>query len=148
MCAHFYPPCDRFKKGELEREDQVKGTGKKLTKKHEAVISPAVPDSAPSSIPPVLLGDLRSLIESARVRVAVGVNAELVMLHWHIGHRIHEDIQKSGRSVYGEKIIELVARDLTNAYGRGFSEKSLRHMIRFAEAYEDETIVSTLSRHI
>ena len=57
------------------REDQVKGTGKKLTKKHGAVTSPAVPDSAPSSIPPVLLGDLRSLIESARVRVAVGVNA-------------------------------------------------------------------------
>ena len=138
----------QVQKGELEREDQVKGTGKKLTKKHGAVTSPAVPDSAPSSIPPVLLGDLRSLIESARVRVAVGVNAELVMLHWHIGHRIREDIQKSGRSVYGEKIIELVAHDLTNAYGRGFSEKSLRHMIRFAEAYEDETIVSTLSRQI
>ena len=98
----------------------MKGTGKKLTKKNGTVTSPAVPDSAPSSIPPVLLGDIRSLIESARVRVAVGVNAELVMLHWHIRHRLCEDIKKSGRSVYGERIIELVARDLTNAYRRGF----------------------------
>jgi hypothetical protein len=92
--------------------------------------------------------DPRSLIESVRIRVAVGVNVELVMLHWHIGHRLCEDILNSGRSVYGEKIIKLVARDLTNAYGRGFSDKSLRHMVRFAEAYEDETIVSTLSRQI
>jgi hypothetical protein len=70
------------------------------------------------------------------------------MLHWHIGRRIRDDILKSGRGVYGEKIVELIARDLTNVYGRGFSEKSLRHMIRFAEAYEDEAIVSTLSRQL
>lgn len=70
------------------------------------------------------------------------------MLHWHIGRRLHEDILNSGRSVYGEKIIKLVARDLTNAYGRGFSDKSLRHMVRFVEAYKDETIVSTLSRQL
>ena len=86
--------------------------------------------------------------ESARIRVAVGVNTELVMLHWHIGHRLREDILNYGKSVYGEKIVGLVALDLTHAYGRGFSEKSLRHMVRFAEAYEDETIVSTLSRQL
>ena len=33
-------------------------------------------------------------------------------------------------------------------YGRGFSTKSLRHMVRFAEAYTDEAIVSTLSRQL
>ncbi|MDO8871651.1 MAG: PDDEXK nuclease domain-containing protein [Methanoregula sp.] len=54
----------------------------------------------------------------------------------------------SGRSVYGERIIKQVAQDLTNAYGRGFSDKSLRHMVRFAEAYDNETIVSTLSRQL
>jgi len=52
------------------------------------------------------------------------------------------------QGVYGKRIVERVAGDLTAAYGRGFSEKSLRNMIRFAEAYEDETIVSTLSRQL
>jgi len=121
---------------------------KKMAKKTDKAISPVSHEKVPSSVSPALLGDLQTLIESARIRVAVGVNAELVMLHWHIGHRLREDILNSGRSVYGEKIIELVAHDLTNAYGRGFSEKSLRHMVRFADTYEDETIVSTLSRQL
>ncbi|MBW2637154.1 MAG: YhcG family protein, partial [Deltaproteobacteria bacterium] len=33
-------------------------------------------------------------------------------------------------------------------YGRGFSEKSLRHMLRFAEVFPDERIVSALMRHL
>ena len=34
------------------------------------------------------------------------------------------------------------------ALGRGFSSKNLRHMLRFAEAYPDAEIVSTLSRQL
>lgn len=37
---------------------------------------------------------------------------------------------------------------MTTEYGRGFSEKSLRHMIRFAEAFPDEGIVSSLMRQL
>ena len=117
-------------------------------KKTDETSSMVSQDIAPSPLPPALLGDIHSLIESARVRVAVGVNAELVMLHWHIGHRLRNDILDSGRGAYGERIIELVARDLTAAYGRGFSKKSLHHMMRFAVSYDDESIVSTLSRQL
>lgn len=127
---------------------RVKKAGKRIVKKTDTQDSSAAPAIVPSAVPPALLEDLLALIESARVRVAVGVNAELVMLHWHVGYRLRADILHSGRKVYGEKIIELVARDLTGAYGRGFSEKSLRHMMRFAEAFPDETIVSTLSRQL
>lgn len=126
----------------------MKKPGKKLTKRTGDLLSREVKAPEPSCDSPALIRDLRSLIESARVRVAIGVNAELVMLHWHIGHRLRQDILNYGRSVYGEKIVELVARDLTNEYGRGFSAKSLHHMIRFAEVYPDETIVSTLSRQL
>ncbi|MDR2580122.1 MAG: hypothetical protein LBC85_03910 [Fibromonadaceae bacterium] len=34
-----------------------------------------------------LLSEIRSLIESARQRVAVNVNAELSLLYWNIGRR-------------------------------------------------------------
>jgi hypothetical protein len=98
----------------------MRNTGKKLVKKTGDVRSQEALDTGPSSVPAALLGDLRSLIESARIRVAVRVNAELVMLHWHIGHRLREDIMNCGKSVYGEKIVGVVALDLTHAYGRGF----------------------------
>lgn len=98
----------------------MRNTGKKLVKKTDEVLSREALDIGPSSVPAALLGDLRSLIESARIRVAVGINAELVMLHWHIGHRLREDIMNYGKSVYGEKIVGLIALDLTHAYGRGF----------------------------
>ena len=38
-----------------------------------------------------------------------------------------------------------VSRELTLAYGRGFSDRNLWHMKRFAEAFPDEQIVSALS---
>jgi len=38
-----------------------------------------------------------------------------------------------------------LAEQLTTEYGKGFSEKSLRHMIRFVQSFPDEQILSTLS---
>ena len=58
----------------------MRNTGKKLVKKTDEVLSREALDIGPSSVPAALLGDLRSLIESARIRVAVGVNAEMVLL--------------------------------------------------------------------
>ena len=37
---------------------------------------------------------------------------------------------------------------MTADYGRGFSEKNLRHMIRFAELFSDRETVSALSRQL
>ena len=62
--------------------------GKILMKKNVKVISKKSHTLIPSLVPPALLGDFQSLIESTRVRVATGVNAGLVMLHCHIGHRL------------------------------------------------------------
>jgi len=39
-----------------------------------------------------LLGDIRSLIDGVRQRVAQAVNASLVMLYWSIGNRVREEI--------------------------------------------------------
>jgi hypothetical protein len=46
-----------------------------------------------------LIGDIRSLIETARHNVAVTVNAGLTILYWQIGSRIRQDIlKKNGRN--------------------------------------------------
>jgi len=102
---------------------------------------------SPVASPP-LLEDLRRLIEETRQGVAATVNAALTLLYWRIGKRINEEILKGGRAEYGKEIVVSLARQLEADYGRGFSEKSLRHMLRFAEAFPDDRIVSALMRQL
>jgi predicted nuclease of restriction endonuclease-like (RecB) superfamily len=95
-----------------------------------------------------LLSDIRQLIEASRQELTVTVNSSLTMLYWQIGQRIHSEVLQGERAGYGEQIVLLLARQLEAEYGRGFSNKSLRHMLRFSEVYPDIQIVSTLSRQL
>lgn len=97
---------------------------------------------------PALLRDVRQLIEQARSSVATAVNAGLTMLYWHVGKRIGEEILRGSRAGYGDEIVSTLSRQLVSEYGAGFSEKNLRHMIRFAEVFGDERIVSALWRQL
>ena len=47
---------------------------------------------------------------------------------------------------YGKEIVPAVGRQLSADFGQEFSEKSLSHMIRFAEVFPDEEILSALRR--
>jgi predicted nuclease of restriction endonuclease-like (RecB) superfamily len=102
----------------------------------------------PEPIKAQLLGDIRQLIERSRATLAVVVNSSLTLLYWQIGQRIHSEVLKGERAAYGEQIVSTLSRQLELEYGRGFSGKNLRHMLRFAEAYPDAEIVSTLSRQL
>ena len=95
-----------------------------------------------------LLADLRRLIDAARRSAAVAVNAELTLMYWRIGRRIHDDVLQGERAGYGDQIVATLSRQLSLEYGRSFSEKNLRHMMRFAESFPSEEIVSTLSRQL
>ncbi len=95
-----------------------------------------------------LLGDIRQLIEASRRELAVTVNSSLTLLYWHIGQRIHGEVLKGERAGYGEQIVSSLAKQLEAEYGRGFSGKSLRHMLRFAEVFPDVEIVSALRRQL
>jgi len=98
--------------------------------------------------PKALLSDVRELILTVRAQVAQTVNAGLTMLYWQIGQRIRQDILKEKRAEYGEKIVATLSRQLETEFGRGFSRKSLLHMIRFAEVFPDTKIVSALLRQL
>jgi len=95
-----------------------------------------------------LLNDLRQLINSARERAAYAVNRELTLMHWHIGDRIRKDILQEERAPYGERIVSTLSQQLEHEFGRGFSAKTLRHMMQFAEVFPDIQIVSSLTRQL
>jgi len=92
----------------------------------------------------VLVADIRQLIDSARQRTALAVNAELTLLYWQIGRRIQDEVLKGERAAYGQQIVQTLAAQLTAAYGRGWGEKQIRHCLRAAETFPDEAIVSAL----
>jgi predicted nuclease of restriction endonuclease-like (RecB) superfamily len=95
-----------------------------------------------------LLIDLSHLIDSTRQRVARTVNAELVLMYWKIGARIRQDILGEERAAYGEQIVSTLSRQLSAGYGSGFSRQNLFHMIRFVEAWPDETEAAELAQHM
>ncbi len=92
-----------------------------------------------------LIGDIRSLIETARHNVAVTVNAGLTILYWQIGNRIRQDILREKRADYSKKIISTLSIQLVKEFGNGFSRPNLFRMVRFAEIFSEGKIVSTLS---
>jgi len=95
-----------------------------------------------------LVADIRTLINEAKSGLAVTVNSTLTTLYWRIGRRIHDEILKGARAVYGEQVVATIAKQLEAKHGRGFSAKNLRHMVRLAETFEVEEIVYALSRQL
>jgi predicted nuclease of restriction endonuclease-like (RecB) superfamily len=81
-----------------------------------------------------LLAELKSRVRAAQVRAALSVNAHLVWLYWQVGHRIAQQQAKEG---WGAGVIPRLAADLHAEFPemKGFSERNLNYMIRFAREY-------------
>lgn len=95
-----------------------------------------------------LLIDIRQLIDSARQRVALAVNAELTLLYWQVGQRIQVEVLQGERAAYGLAVVKTLASRLMAEYGKGWSEQQLRHCLRVAETFPDEAILSALRQGV
>lgn len=84
------------------------------------------------------------LIDSARYRAAVAVNAELTLLYWQVGQRIHSEVLGGERAEYGKQILPSLAKQLTCQYGKGWGARNLANMARFAECFPDIKILHAL----
>ena|SRR3989338_6420682 len=80
-----------------------------------------------------LFQEIKDLIIQSRKNVVVSINSELSFLYWQIGKKLKTGILNNQRAEYGQKVIDELAKELTFEYGRGWSEKQLRHCIRTAE---------------
>lgn len=80
--------------------------------------------------------EIIALIETAKYKAALNVNAELLALYWKIGSDI---IKKQEEQGWGTQIISQLSKDLTHRFpeDRGYSERNLRNMKRFAVEYPD-----------
>jgi predicted nuclease of restriction endonuclease-like (RecB) superfamily len=80
--------------------------------------------------------EIISLIETAKYNAALNVNAELLALYWKIGSDI---IKKQEERRWGAQVIVQLSKDLTEQFAedKGYSERNLRNMKRFAAEYPD-----------
>jgi predicted nuclease of restriction endonuclease-like (RecB) superfamily len=91
-----------------------------------------------------VLSGMVDLLEQARRTAARTVNAVMTATYWELGRRIVE-LEQGGkkRADYGEKLLENLAKDLTNKFGRGFQKSNLYQMREFYLLYQN--IFQTLS---
>ncbi|MBE9030472.1 DUF1016 family protein [filamentous cyanobacterium LEGE 11480] len=91
--------------------------------------------------------DLKTRIRQAQVKAALAINAELVMLYWQIGQDILQRQQVEG---WGSKVITRLSKDLKREFPemKGFSQRNLKYMRSFAEAYPDQEFVQQAAAQI
>lgn len=109
-----------------------------LTKKGDARLPDTVVDvpSADAQDYVTLVVELKQRIADARLRAALSVNRELVLLYWGIGRDILSRQESEG---WGAKVIDRLAVDLGRAFPEmtGLSARNLKYMRTFAETWPD-----------
>ena len=91
--------------------------------------------------------EIVELLKAARSTAARNVNSIMTATYWEIGRRIVEqELKGEARANYGEQLLELLAKDLTKQFGRGFGNINLWRMRAFYRAWSEGQILSTLSK--
>jgi hypothetical protein len=90
-----------------------------------------------------LIDRIAEILKVARTKVVREINKTQVLTYWEIGREIVEFEQKGKeRANYGEEIIKKLSKDMTEKFGRGFSDRNLWNMRAF---YLNFPIPQTLS---
>ena len=74
------------------------------------------------------------LIESSKLQTIFSINTQMLNLYWHIGNDIIKQQQALG---WGKQVVAQLSKDLISKFpdDKGYSERNLRNMKRFAVAY-------------
>jgi predicted nuclease of restriction endonuclease-like (RecB) superfamily len=86
------------------------------------------------------LNDIKKDIQTSRVKAALSVNKELILLYWRVGNEILKRKKELG---WGSEVIKTLAQDLKHEFPemKGFGERNLKYMQAFVIAYDDLELV-------
>jgi len=94
-----------------------------------------------------LISQIGDLLQQGRKQAAYAVNNILVQTYWQIGKYIVEYEQGgSKKSEYGSKLLDRLSKDLTLAYGKGFSRSNLIYIRKLYLSYQIGETVSHQSK--
>jgi len=90
-----------------------------------------------------LVSSIGKILSEAKNNIATTVNTTMVVTNWHIGQYIVEYEQGGKeRADYGTQLLKRLSKDLTTAFGRGYSYRNLQLCKKF---YQTFPIVQMLS---
>jgi predicted nuclease of restriction endonuclease-like (RecB) superfamily len=76
---------------------------------------------------------IRTALEDARKKVTVAVNTAMVGVYWEIGRQISKAVGE--RAEYGRSLLAYLSEQLTEDFGKGFTERNLRAMRQFFDTF-------------
>ena len=94
-----------------------------------------------------LLHHVGETLENGRAKAVAAVNSAVGATYWEIGRDIVEFEQAgSVKAEYGTELLKRLSRDLTDAYGKGFSHSNLVYMRKLYLTYpKSQTLSDFLS---
>jgi predicted nuclease of restriction endonuclease-like (RecB) superfamily len=82
--------------------------------------------------------EVKQILAQARQKAYSAVNTAMVEAYWLVGKRIVEEEQNGKeRAAYGKEIIKNLAIELSQSFGKGFSERSLREFRQFYQTFPE-----------
>ena len=93
------------------------------------------------------LNDIKKDIQTSRVKAALSVNKELILLYWRIGNEI---IRRKQELRWGSEVVKQLSLDLKHSFPemKGFGERNLVYMQTFASSYKDYEFTQALPAQI
>jgi hypothetical protein len=83
-----------------------------------------------------LLISISQRYEQGRANIAAYVNTKIVNTYWQIGQYIVVFEQGgNAKATYGKALLENLSKDLSLAYGKGFSRSNLSYMRLFYQRF-------------
>ena len=86
-----------------------------------------------------IVSDMKSIIEASQKSAHQAINVALIRRNWLLGMRIDEEVLRSDdrSDLYGRKVVCELSKELTKAYGKGYSKTSLYQFVRFYRDFPD-----------
>ena len=86
---------------------------------------------------------IRNSVITAQSRIYNAVNTAMVQAYWEIGEQIYIACGENERAKYGKGLLKYLSEKLTAEFGTGFTERNLRNMRQFYQAYPIRHTVCT-----
>ena len=83
---------------------------------------------------------IRDILSRARQKALQTVNTAMISAYWHIGREIVEEEQRGEeRAKYGKQLLQSISKQLSEEFGKGFSERNLHFIRQFYLVFSDRS---------
>ena len=97
-------------------------------------------------MPAGIVQGIAAIVSEARKQTVVLVNSTLNMMYWRVGKYLIDELHYETYGQYGKSILQSIASQLTEMFGRGFNYTALTRMMKVATIYPSDQMFATLSQ--